>query len=280
MNTHDSHDQGLRRDLDRLLESGLTRRRWLGLIAAGGGAAALAACSRSNAVPSTGTDGAGGHCVQAADETAGPFPSDGSNRVAGVVSNTLAEAGVVRRDIRPSFGLSSNVAPGVALDLSLRLVDVKNGCSPLAGHALYLWQCDAGGRYSLYNDGVEGENYLRGVQLSDADGALSFRTIVPGCYRGRFPHLHYEVFPSLETTLDRDAALLTSQMAVPREACAATYAADASYADSLGSFSRMTLENDGIFDDNAPEQLAAMTIELSGEPGVGYAGSIVVGVAS
>ena len=74
------------------------------------------------------------------------------------------EDGVVRSDLRSSFGSSTTTAGGVPLTISLTVTDTANGCGPYAGAEVYLWHCDREGRYSMYSDGVTGENYLRGVQ--------------------------------------------------------------------------------------------------------------------
>lgn len=275
----DTHVDGLQRDLSPLLESGLTRRRWLRFAGALGAAAALPACARAPAAPVTATDAAGDICVRHARETAGPFPSDGSNRAGGTVSNALAESGVVREDIRASFGRATSVAPGTPMDIEMRLVDVNDDCAPLAGHALYVWHCTADGRYSLYEDGVMDENFLRGVQVSDADGRLAFKTIVPGCYRGRYPHLHYELYPNLAATSDHRARLLISQIAVPADVCASVYAGDRDYTASADNFRGLSLAGDGVFADNAPAETLVMTLTLDGDVAGGYTGSINVGVA-
>ena len=78
--------------------------------------------------------------------------------------------------------------------ISLTLVDA-NGGAPLPGAAVYLWHCDAEGRYSLYSQGVTNENYLRGVQEADSNGVVTFTSVYPACYSGRWPHIHYEVYP-------------------------------------------------------------------------------------
>lgn len=109
---HD-HDRGLAFDLGTL-----SRRRALALI--GGGllgvlvgcgadgdttAAGPTSTSASNAGRGGGgatTPTSGGGCETIPSETAGPFPGDGSNG-----PNVLREAGIVRSDIRTSFGSMS-----------------------------------------------------------------------------------------------------------------------------------------------------------------------------
>lgn len=277
MNQH--HHEGFSYDIPRLLETSLPRRQWLRFAAATGAGMLLPGCAQSSNPLVIGTDNTGGSCIEAAAESVGPYPSDGSNSIDGQVTDTLGEAGVVRQDITAGFGTSTRVATGIPMQFSLQLVDVNRGCAPLKNHAVYVWHCDAAGLYSLYSKGVRDVNYLRGVQITDSQGRLSFNTIVPGCYRGRFPHFHFEVFPSLAASADHRSRIQVSQLAVPRNVCVDAYAADESYADSRDNFSRMTLENDSVFKNNAPEQLEAMTIELEGTPSTGYEGSIKIGVA-
>ena len=108
------------------------------------------------------------------EETAGPYPGDGSNG-----PNVLTESGVVRSDLTKSFGAASGVATGVPATVEMTLLDVAGGGSPLAGAAVYLWHCDSSGRYSLYDQEVSGENYLRGVQESDANGKSHVQDDLP-----------------------------------------------------------------------------------------------------
>lgn len=93
------------------------------------------------------------------EETAGPYPGDGSNG-----PNALTESGVVRSDITSSFGSASGAAEGIPVTIELMVQDTADGCSPLAGAAVYIWHCDREGRYSMYSDGATDQNYLRGVQ--------------------------------------------------------------------------------------------------------------------
>src|SRR5262249_15497507 len=142
---------------------------------------------------STGSDDGtvNGNCTVAPEETAGPFPGEGSNG-----PNVLNLTGVVRNDIRSSFAGLSGTADGVLLNVAMTIVSAST-CAPLANRAVYIWHCDRTGGYSLYSSGVTNQNYLRGVQATDADGKVNFTSIFPGCYSGRWPHIHFEVFPSL-----------------------------------------------------------------------------------
>ena len=253
---HD-HPEGLRADLPRLIG----RRGMLAGLVGGGAALALLAGRGGAEVMGTGPDGA--QCVAIPAEMAGPFPADGTNVRAGQVVNILTEAGVIREDIRDSIGGLTPVAAGVPLRLDLRLVDVRRGCAPLAGHAVYVWQCDAAGVYSIY--GAPDRNYLRGVAVSDAGGRVRMVTVVPGTYPGRWPHLHFEVFASAEAAVDGGAALLTSQFALPEEACRAAYAADAAYAESRVAFEQERFSRDRIFRNGTEAERAAQMLRMTGD---------------
>ena len=147
----------------------------------------------------------------------------GKPELATALASRLARSGIVRNDIRRSFGTASGVARGVPLTVRLRLVSAKSG-QPIAGYAVYLWQADRQGDYSLYSPGLTGENYLRGVQASNAQGWVQFRSIFPGTHAERWPHLHFEVFPSLDAATEATDRLHSARLTLPADACAAVYA--------------------------------------------------------
>jgi protocatechuate 3,4-dioxygenase beta subunit len=273
----DDHDLGLPHDLETLI----ARRGALALLGAAGLAGLLSACGDDTFVGRaeaevTGTDTRGNECVADPRETPGPFPADGSNNAHGTLANVLVSSGIVRADMRSSLDPSKPVAAGTSLDLQLKLLDVGHGCTPLAGHAIYLWHCDAVGRYSMYD--LPDATYLRAVGLTDTAGNVSFKTIFPGCYPGRFPHMHFEVYPNLDKATSYANRILTSQLAMPQAVCEAVYRGAADYGDSLAHFARSPLARDGIFSDNTQKQLAAQTPTLSGTVAGGYSGGAVVGI--
>lgn len=149
-------------------------------------------------------------CVVIPDETSGPFPGDGSNG-----PNVLTQSGIVRSDLRSSFGSYSGAAAGVLTTVRLTLLNQAGSCRPLSGAAVYLWHCDQAGRYSLYSQGATDQNYLRGVQATDSSGQVSFQTIFPAAYDGRWPHMHFEVYPSLGKATSSGNKIATSQLALP-----------------------------------------------------------------
>lgn len=258
----EDHDRGLSFDLATLA----SRRRALQVMAAGG-VLALVGCSSDGSdeasSTTTTTAAAGGATTSTTagststevipEETAGPYPGDGSNG-----PDVLAEDGVVRGDIRSSFAGASGTAEGEVLTMELVVQEAGSG-TPLAGHAVYAWHCDAEGRYSMYSAGVEDENYLRGVQESGADGVVRFTTVFPGCYVGRWPHVHFEVYASVDDATGGGEPIATSQLAFPEDVCAEVYASDDAYAASVQALAGVSIESDMIFSDSIDQQLGTMS---------------------
>jgi len=158
--THDDHATGRR----------LGRRAalaWLGL-------AGVAWSARSGAADST-------MCVARPEQTEGPFFVD-----------ERLERGDIRGD--PATG---RVSAGAPLALAFTVSSLApDGCAPLAGAKIDVWQCDAAGRYSDVRDfagSTAGQRFLRGYQVTDAEGNARFVTIVPGWYEGRAVHIHFKV---------------------------------------------------------------------------------------
>lgn len=96
---------------------------------------------------------------------------------------------------------------GVPLDLTMTVVDAET-CAPIANAAVEIWHCDANGFYSGFvdsspggqageggyvEDGSDAGTFLRGIQISDAAGAVTFATVYPGWYSGRAIHIHLSV---------------------------------------------------------------------------------------
>jgi protocatechuate 3,4-dioxygenase beta subunit len=278
---HPDHDRGLEFDVRTLV----ARRSALGFLS-GAGLLALVGCTdgsstatSASARPSstssmtTGATASGtGAAVDSVvpDETAGPYPGDGSNGV-----DVLDDTGIVRRDIRSSVGTSTTTARGVPLTVNLTVLDAASGYAAMQGVAVYAWHADAQGRYSMYSQGVENENYLRGVQPTDAAGTATFTTVFPGCYDGRWPHIHFEVYRSTAEATSDGQIVRTSQIALPQAACEAAYADTSTYPTSARNLSRTSLTRDMVFgDDGGIHQLATVT----GDAGSGYVANLTIAV--
>ncbi|BCB90845.1 hypothetical protein Psuf_081580 [Phytohabitans suffuscus] len=140
--------------------------------------------------------------------------------------------------------------------------------------AVYVWHCDREGRYSLYSEGAQDQNYLRGVQIADASGKVRFTSIFPACYTGRWPHVHFEVYPDQASITDAGNAIATSQVALPEDVSGQVYA-QSGYEQSVANMSRLSLDSDNVFgDDGGASQLATVTGGVTD----GYTVSLTVGV--
>lgn len=284
------HHLGLQHDLKMIM----ARRRALAMI---GGAGVLAACTgggsptpvvETTTTTSSGGSGSGsgsgsgttttsGDCVVHPTETNGPYPADGSNTANGRVANVLIESGVVKSDMTTSFAGLSGTAGGVALEITITVQNANNDCAALEGYAVYLWHCTATGEYSVYN--VQDQNYLRAVGVTDANGQVTFQTIFPGCYSGRWPHMHFEIYESLDAATHYNNRTLVSQIAIPADEASYVYSVRTDYGNSRLNFVNLTLGTDNVFGDNTDEEIEAQTLVMSGNDTEGYTGTVTVGLA-
>lgn len=120
-------------------------------------------------------------CIVRPEQTEGPY---------------FVDEALNRSDIRsnPSDG---SVKAGVPLQLRFRVSQIhESGCEPLAGAIVDIWHCDAIGVYSDVNESrfnTLGQKFLRGYQVTDANGTARFLTIYPGWYLGRTVHIHFKI---------------------------------------------------------------------------------------
>lgn len=231
----------------------VTRREALGVLGATSAAFSLIGCGETPTSPSTSVDSAAATpvvpsagCAVSPSETVGPYPS-------------LTD--LFRSDIREGKS-------GLPVTLTIAVVNVNSGCSPVAGANVEIWQCDADGHYSQYSQpGYNGQSdtFLRGIQTTDSAGRVTFTTIYPGWYMGRATHIHVEV------TMSGQSVKVT-QIAFPENITAAVYAAGV-YA-SRGQ-NPTTNSGDNIFADSLASELATVT----GDPTNGYTATFTVGIA-
>lgn len=281
MQYNDFFDLGLPADLQMWTRTPMSRRKILRMGAAGIGML-LAGCATANTRPSAPPGGGApasaatrvsgsGQCVEIPTETNGPYPADGSN--ANNLS-VLTRSGIVRSDIRTSLA-TGNVAGGVPTSVEITLINVNGNCAPLEGYAVYAWHCTREGLYSLYSEGVTGEDFLRGVQATDASGKVTFQTIFPACYSGRWPHIHFEVYPSLAKATGPSDLLHTSQLAIPKDVCDTVYGSAEGYSASVNNLAQLALATDNVFSDTGgTSQLATVTGSLTD----GYVMKLTAGV--
>jgi protocatechuate 3,4-dioxygenase beta subunit len=166
-------------DIDDLPIGRVLTRREAVTILAGTGALLFFGCSSATDASSTDTPTTG--CVVRPELTEGPYYVDEE---------------LNRSDIRsdPSDG---TVKEGALLALTFNVSRIASGaCSVLEGAVVDVWHCDALGVYSDVSDSgfnTMGKKFLRGYQVTDANGMAQFTTIYPGWYSGRAVHIHFKV---------------------------------------------------------------------------------------
>jgi protocatechuate 3,4-dioxygenase beta subunit len=200
---------------------------------------------------------AAGTCILTANETDGPYP------LYAVLSNTA----LMRSDIRDG-------KTGVPLTLTFALQQSSANCAALSDAAIYLWQCDKDGLYSGYdssaNPGQAGLTYLRGVQVTNSAGQVSFTSIFPGWYAGRITHLHLQVYLHDNLTV---TATATTQLAFPQAITTAVYNT-ALYTKGQNT-SVTSFAGDSVFSDGTSTEMVA----ISGDPVAGYAATLTIVIA-
>jgi protocatechuate 3,4-dioxygenase beta subunit len=209
----------------------IDRRAALGTLGLG---ALLAACGGSESRPETRERfGADSNCTLTPEMTEGPFYID---------------ADAVRSDIRAG-------RDGTPLKLAIRVRD--SSCEPVRDALVDIWHCDAAGGYSTAED-----PFLRGTQVTNADGIVEFTTIYPGWYRGRTVHIHAKVHLDSST-------VLTTQLFFDDDVSAAVFEREP-YASNPGR--DQFNDTDGLFDE-------ALVLDLT-EDGDAYVGTISFDVAA
>jgi protocatechuate 3,4-dioxygenase beta subunit len=245
----------------------LSRREALTIIGAGGGALIVAACAPSaigslnpSVAPASATPGATAAsslpaCVVKPELTEGPF---------------FVDEKIERSDVRTDSN-SGTAQEGIPLALAFAVSKVSgNGCTAFEGAVVDVWHCNAAGEYSdIAQNGTVGQNFLRGYQVTDANGSATFTTIYPGWYQGRTVHIHFKIRtePAASSGLE-----FTSQLFFDESVTAEVFA-QAPYAGR--GTQDTTNANDGIYRDGGSQLL--LTPMRSGS---GYAATFEIGVAA
>jgi protocatechuate 3,4-dioxygenase beta subunit len=169
------------------------------------------------------------NCVVTNSETAGPFPTKKPTDF--IIQNIIADR------------------KGTPTTLKIYIRNVNNGCAIIKDAVVDVWHCDAEGEYSEYGNSSNA-HFLRGRQNTDANGMAAWKTVFPGWYSGRAPHIHVQVFNSA------GKSLLTTQIAFPKAECDKVYTQGAYKSRGLQN---TTNERDGIFSDGVGTEMATIT---------------------
>jgi len=171
------------------------------------------------------------------------------------------DANQVRSDITESRG-------GVPFRLSIGVVNVDE-CLPIGNAIVDLWHCDALGLYSGYNQpagDMRGEDFMRGIQLTNAQGVATFDTVFPGWYPGRANHMHMKVRFNQST-------YVTSQLFFPQELGDLIHTTREPYSAKGANPTKNT--QDGIYNGIATKSAVTVTMAQDGQ---GYTGTVTLGI--
>lgn len=194
----------------------------------------ISGCSKDESIiTETVVNGGNPDCLVLPIETAGPFPTRNPNSL-------------VMEDI-------TGDREGVPLTINL-LIAKSNNCTAIENARVDIWYCDAAGNYSEYvlNSSL---HFLRGRQITNSEGMVSFKGIFPGWYPGRAPHIHVQIFDN------NDNSLLVTQLAFPKAIC------DTVYTTATNFYKKgkqdTSNEKDNTFRDGTAVQLAKIEGNLA-----------------
>jgi protocatechuate 3,4-dioxygenase beta subunit len=249
----------------------LSRRDMLG-IAAKGAASVVVSQALLGACVSGGTNSSDTTSVDLTGRTTSALPAGSPTCVLTAALTEgpfFVDEKLNRADIRtdPATG---TVSAGIPLALTFNVSRVaNNACTPLTGAYLDVWHCDAGGVYSDVSG--SSQKFLRGYQVTDANGVAKFTSIYPGWYRGRAVHIHFmlRLFAGTARTYE-----FTSQFFFDDALTDSVYTV--SPYDSRGTRDRRN-SNDGIYNSLSATEKAGLTLQTS-KTSNGYAGVINLGV--
>jgi protocatechuate 3,4-dioxygenase beta subunit len=226
----------------------IDRRELLGMLGAAG-AALIAGCGEDTPTsPATnGTTTGGGTsnaaCAVTPTEAVGPYPS-------------LTD--LIRSDIREGRS-------GTTLTLTIAVVNTNSSCAPVENAQVEIWQCDAAGNYSQYGTQTA-QTFLRGIQMTNSNGEVTFTTIYPGWYQGRATHIHVEV-------VRNGSSVKVTQIAFPESINASVYSTGVCATRGANPTSNT---RDNIFADSLDSEMAT----VSGDPAAGLAATFRIGIAT
>jgi protocatechuate 3,4-dioxygenase beta subunit len=238
----------------------VTRRQAVGVAGAGGAALLLAKVSGADRLLGAAgiaeeAQAATTSCVLIPAKTEGPY---------------FVDEKLNRSDIRTDPG-DGTARPGVPVTLTMVVVRADSSCAPVQGAAVDIWHADAGGTYSdIASEGTSGKKYLRGLQTTDANGAVTFTTVFPGWYSGRAVHIHFKVrvFSGSSTTHQ-----FTSQLFFDPSTANEIYATSAYSSRGTPNVANAA---DMIYGSDGSKLLVQLSKNASG----GYDGTFVAGLSA
>jgi protocatechuate 3,4-dioxygenase beta subunit len=205
-------------------------------------------CKKNKTTDGTSGSTGSSSCTESPTETEGPFP-------------TKVPSSYVRSNI-------TDDRTGVPLTVKITIQNKNNSCAALAGAIVDIWHCDKDGYYSEYGGtGMQSADFtavhfLRGRQVADANGLVTFTSIFPGWYSGRATHIHVHIYNAAGVSLK------VTQIAFPEGSSSAVVMVNTTGTGYNKGMSGYTYNaSDNIFsDDTAGTELCT----ISGSVAAGY----------
>jgi protocatechuate 3,4-dioxygenase beta subunit len=227
----------------------------------GSGSEAGADADSSGDGATTGTSADGGECAVTPEGEIGPYFSDDS------------DSRFNRTNITANLD-GTSVQEGIPLTLTITIIDVDAGCVPYVNAQVDIWHCNSSGVYSdQASESTTTEQWLRGYQLTDAKGQVTFNTVIPGWYQGRTTHVHLRVRSSYSNASSTSDGTNTTQLFF-----------DQTFVDTLDTTvtpysaegkNNTTNASDHVF---TGETKGANLLSLVGNDTSGYVASVTIGI--
>jgi protocatechuate 3,4-dioxygenase beta subunit len=203
----------------------------------------------------------GGVCEASPEGEIGPYFADDS------------AAGFKRTDLTSNID-GTDVQDGIPLTLTVTVVDTEKKCAPYVGAQIDIRHCNAEGVYSdIAAENTSSDSYLRGYQLTDAKGVVTFKTIIPGWYSGRTTHIHLRIRSTYSDASSTSDGTNTTQLFFS-QTLVDTLATNVSPYDAQGK-NPTTNAGDHVY---AQEEDGANLLTLVGNNANGYAASVTIGL--
>lgn len=265
-------------------EKEVTRRNALGIFASVGAAIALGCSGATEANESSGDDDGGASGSASDASTSGDGATTGTSTDGGECAvSPEGEIGPYFADDSDSrfnrTNITSNldgtsVQDGIPLTLTITVIDVDKGCVPYENAQIDIWHCNPEGVYSdIAAESTTGEQWLRGYQLTDAKGQVTFNTVIPGWYQGRTTHIHLRVRSTYSDASSTSDGTNTTQLFF-----------DQTFVDTLDTTvtpyategkNTTTNASDRVY---SQQEKGANLLSLVGNDTSGYVASVVIGL--
>ncbi len=255
------------------IQQDVSRRSVLGVLV-GSGAALAFGCGGGSSADTGGTGGAGGKGTGGAAGTGGTTTGSCAVTPEGEIGPYFAD------DSASGFNRSNIVAnidgtepqTGIPLTLTVTVLDSEKSCAPYVGAQIDIWHCNPEGVYSdQASEDTSTKSWLRGYQITDANGQVTFVTVIPGWYSGRTTHIHLRVRSSYSEASSTSDGTNTTQIFFDQTFIDSLATSVAPY--SAEGTNPTTNAGDRVY---ADQTMGEMQMTLSGNNTSGYAAAVTI----